>query len=104
MIDTYLTYLRDVRRVAQNTLESYARDLVALQAFAEGLKRPVDSLDRRDLDAFVRDLMTRGLSPRSVARTVASVRGFYKFAALELKREESAAADLRAPRAWPALP
>jgi integrase/recombinase XerD len=104
MIDTYLTYLRDVRRVAQNTLESYARDLVALQAFAEGLKRPVDSLDRRDLDAFVRDLMTRGLSPRSVARTVASVRGFYKFAALELKREESATADLRAPRAWPALP
>jgi integrase/recombinase XerD len=104
MIDTYLTYLRDVRRVAQNTVESYARDLVALQAFADGVKRPVESLDRRDLEAFVRDLMTRGLSPRSVARTVASVRGFYKFAALEQKREESAAADLRAPRAWPALP
>ena len=34
MIDTYLTYLRDVRRVAQNTVESYARDLVALQAFS----------------------------------------------------------------------
>jgi len=104
MIDTYLAYLRDVRRVAQNTLESYARDLVALQAFAEGLKRPVESLDRRDLEAFVRDLMTRGLAPRSVARTVASVRGFYKFAALEQKQEDSAAADLRAPRAWPALP
>ena len=104
MIDTYLTYLRDVRRMAQNTVESYARDLVALQAFADGLTRPVESLDRRDLEAFVRDLMTRGLSPRSVARTVASVRGFYKFAALEQKREESAAADLRAPRAWPALP
>ena len=104
MIDTYLTYLRDVRRVAQNTVESYARDLAALHAFAEGLKRPVESLDRRDLEAFVRDLMTRGLSPRSVARTVASVRGFYKFVALEQKREESAAADLRAPRAWPALP
>ena len=104
MIDTYLTYLRDVRRVAQNTVESYARDLAALQTFADGLKRPVESLDRRDLEAFVRDLMTRGLSPRSVARTVASVRGFYKFAALEQKHEESAAADLRAPRAWPALP
>ena len=27
MIDVYLTYLRDVRRVSPNTVESYARDL-----------------------------------------------------------------------------
>lgn len=104
MIETYLTYLRDVRRMAQNTVESYGRDLGALQAFADARTRPVESLDRHELEAFVRDLMTRGLSPRSVARTVASVRGFFRFVALEQKREESAAADLRAPRAWPALP
>ena len=104
MIETYLTYLRDVRRMAQNTVESYGRDLGALQAFADARTRPVESLDRHELEAFVRELMTRGLSPRSVARTVASVRGFFRFVALEQKREESAAADLRAPRAWPALP
>ncbi len=104
MIETYLTFLRDVRRVAENTLESYGRDLGALQAFADARTRPVESLDRHELEAFVRELMTRGLSPRSVARTVASVRGFCRFVALEQKREESAAADLRAPRAWPALP
>jgi len=104
MIETYLRYLRDVRRVATNTVESYGRDLAALHAFADRRERPVESLDRHDLEAFVRDLMTGGLSPRSVARTVASVRGFYRFVALEHKLEESAAADLRAPRAWPALP
>jgi integrase/recombinase XerD len=104
MIETYLRFLRDVRRVAANTVESYGRDLAALHAFAERRKRSVEALDRHDLEAFVRDLMTSGLSPRSVARTVASVRGFYKFVALEQKLEESAAADLKAPRAWPALP
>jgi integrase/recombinase XerD len=104
MIDAYLTYLRDVRRMAQNTVESYARDLAALGAFADARSRAAESLERHDLEAFVRGLMTRGLSPRSVARTVASVRGFYRFVALEQKRDESAAADLRAPRAWPALP
>lgn len=104
MIDTYLTYLRDVRRMSPNTLESYARDLALLGGFAEKANTAVESLTRRDLEAFVRQLMSSGLSPRSVARAVACVRGFYKFAAVERKLGENPADDLRAPRAWPSLP
>jgi integrase/recombinase XerD len=103
-IDTYLVYLRDVRRMSPNTVESYARDLAALAAFAEKQGRDVSALDRRDLEAFVRSLMASGLSPRSSARAVACVRGFYRFVAVEQRRDVSPADDLRAPRAWPALP
>jgi integrase/recombinase XerD len=103
-IDSYVTYLRDVKRVSPNTVESYARDLAALAGFAESRGRAVDALERHDLEAFVRSLMASGLSPRSVARAVACVRGFYRFAAVEDKRDGSPADDLRAPRAWPALP
>jgi integrase/recombinase XerD len=35
---------------------------------------------------------------------VACVRGFYRFVALERQDRESPAEDLRAPKAWPALP
>jgi integrase/recombinase XerD len=104
MIDTYLTYLREVRRMSPNTLESYARDLARLGAFAESRNVGVDRLDRRDLEAFVRAQMTEGLSPRSVARLVACVRGLYKFVAVEQKLPNNPADDLRAPRAWAALP
>jgi len=103
-IDTYLTYLRDVRRVSPNTVESYARDLEALAGFADTKDAAVERLDRRDLEAFVRSLMSSGLAPRSVARTVACVRGFYRFAALERRDGKNPAEDLRAPRAWPSLP
>ena len=103
-IDTYLTYLRDVRRVSPNTVESYARDLEALAGFADTKGAAVERLDRRDLEAFVRSLMSSGLAPRSVARTVACVRGFYRFAALERRDGKNPAEDLRAPRAWPSLP
>ena len=103
-IDTYLSYLRDVRRMSPNTIESYARDLAGLAAFAEKLARDVVSLERRDLEAYVRSLMASGLSPRSTARAVACVRGFYRFAAVERQQEGSPADDLRAPRAWAALP
>jgi integrase/recombinase XerD len=103
-IDSYLTYLRDVRRMSPNTVESYARDLGALAAFADRKAIAVDRLERRDLEAFVRSLMSSGLSPRSVARTVACVRGFYRFMALDRRDQHSPAQDLRAPRAWTSLP
>ena len=104
MLDFYLTYLRDVRRVSPNTVESYARDLGALAAFAERRGTAVESLDRRALEAFVRSLMSSGYSPRSVARLVACARGFYRFLARERRIDRSPAEDLRAPRAWAALP
>ena len=104
MIDTYLGYLRDVRRMSPNTVDSYARDLNALAGFAEKKGRTVEALDRRDLDAFARALMTAGLAPRSVARAVACVRGYYKFLLAEKKIASDPAEDFRAPRAWPALP
>ena len=102
--ETYLDYLRDVRRMSPNTISSYARDLGALAAFAEGRGRPVDAMDRRDLDAFVRELMNKGLAPRSVARAVACVRGYYRFLLLEKRIARDPAEDLRSGRAWPALP
>jgi integrase/recombinase XerD len=104
MIDTYLTYLRDVRRMSPNTLESYARDLSQLAAFAEQRGLALEAIDRRDLEAFVRAQMASGLAPRSVSRLVACIRGFYKFSVVEKKLARNPADDLRSPRAWAALP
>ena len=104
MIDQYLTYLRDVRRMSDNTVESYARDLAGLAAFADSRGVEPHALDRKDLEAFVRHMMTNGLAPRSVARAVACVRGFYKFVAVERQQDHSPADDLHPPKAWPALP
>jgi integrase/recombinase XerD len=90
--------------MSPNTVESYARDLSLLAEFAEKKEQPVDALQRQDLETFVRRLMSSGLSPRSVARAVACVRGFYRFVAMERRQDASPADDLRPPRAWAALP
>ena len=104
MIDAYLDHLRVERRLSNNTLESYARDLRGLAEFAAGAGRPIDALDRRQLEAFVAGQRARGQSPRSVARAVAAVRGYYRFLLLDQRLAQNPAEDLRPPRAWPALP
>jgi integrase/recombinase XerD len=104
VIDAYLDHLRVERRLSNNTLDSYARDLRGLAEFAAGAGRPIDALDRRELEAFVAEQRARGQSPRSVARAVAAVRGYYRFLLLDQHLAHNPAEDLRPPRAWPALP
>jgi integrase/recombinase XerD len=104
MIDAFLDHLRVERRLADHTLESYARDLTALGRYAAAAGCAIDALDRAALEAFVREQRASGLSPRSVARRVAAVRGFYRFLVLDRRIRSSPADDLRPPRAWPALP
>ena len=103
-VDAYLDHLRVERRLAPNSVESYARDLQHLMRFAASEGRPLLALQRHDLEAFVRQLMGQGQAPRSVARVVAAVRGFYRYLALRRRLSESPADDLQPPRAWAALP
>ncbi|MFN7914366.1 MAG: site-specific tyrosine recombinase XerD [Vicinamibacterales bacterium] len=104
MVDAYLDHLRVERRLADHTLESYERDLRGLARFAAGENQTLLSLDRSALESYVRQLMADGLSPRSVARAVAAIRGFYRFLVLDRRLDSSPADELMPPRAWPALP
>jgi integrase/recombinase XerD len=104
LLEAYLTHLTVERRLAANTVEGYARDLALLATFSAGRGRPIESLDRADLEGLVRDLMSEGRSPRSVARAIACFRGFYRFLVIDGRATASPADDLRPPRAWKTLP
>ncbi len=104
LVDTYLSHLAVDRRLSPNTVESYARDLTLLGRFAAGADAQIEALDRRSLEAAVRQLMAEGRSPKSVARAVACFRGFYRFLVVAGHLPNNPADDLRAPRAWKTLP
>ncbi|HUK34078.1 MAG TPA: site-specific tyrosine recombinase XerD [Vicinamibacterales bacterium] len=104
LVAAFLTHLRVERRLANHTIESYGRDLGALTAFATKSAQTIRDLDRQALERFIREQITSGMSPRSVAREVAAIRGFYRFLVLERHLDHSPADDLQPPRAWPALP
>ena len=62
----YLEELRVSRRLSDNTIVAYERDLNTLSRFAEEVGIAVVQLARHDLESFVRQMMSSGLSPRSV--------------------------------------
>jgi len=103
-LEAHLRHLQAVRRLAPNTLEGYARDLQALAVFAESRGVEMRELDRTALDAWVRGLMRTGRAPASVARAIAATRGFFKFLVMDGRLSADPSGELRAPRAFKALP
>jgi integrase/recombinase XerD len=104
LIDEYLDHLRVERRLAANSVAGYAHDLARLAAWAGARNCPLAALTRTHLEAFVRGMLSEGLSPRSAARAVAGIRGFFRYLVREARIPASPAEDLQGARPWPALP
>ncbi len=100
----YLAHLRVERGLSENTLEAYGRDLGKLVAFAQTKKRPALELVQKDLTEFIGLLRDQGLGPRSQARAIHAVRGFYRYGVREGFIDADPMENLRAPRAFQALP
>ena len=92
------------RRLARNTIASYARDIRKLEAFSHVKQKPSSQLTARELQEFVRTLNASKLCPASVRRVIACTRGFYRFLVREGDIENNPAADLVVPRANTRLP
>ncbi len=104
IVQDYLDHLRVERGLAQNTLLAYRRDLTRLETWARQVKKSLLDLRQRDLSGFIASLREPGLSPRSVARTVHGIRGFYRFAVREGRLAADPMENLKAPRGFRALP
>jgi len=92
------------RGLAENSLLAYGHDLALLLEHAGERRRPILALKQGELADFIALLRSRGLAPRSVARAVHALRGFYGYAVREGRLEGDPMENLKAPRAFKALP
>jgi len=102
--ERFLSYLRVERGLSLNTLSAYRNDLAKLSRSAKSFGKDLLSLGPDDLASFMRSLHKRGLHPRSVARTLVAVRGFYKFLIQDGYLKLDPSVNLEAPKAWQSLP
>lgn len=100
IIGEYLEYLELEKGLSQNTIDAYRRDL---SDFAQNLE-DIHSINRMNINAYVRTLRERKLAPTSVIRKVASLRGFFKWATSSGILEKNPAATLEQPKTPQRLP
>jgi integrase/recombinase XerD len=103
--EAFLNHLKVERGLAPNTLLAYGRDLAGFVSWAGkmGRRRP-GSVRRANIQNYLRDLRLRGLSPRSIARTLATLRVFFRFLRQEGRIREDPTAEIDGPRVQRSLP
>jgi len=108
-IDGFLTYLAKERQDSQHTVRAYGRDLSSFAAFCDAYfgdpeRWMWNSIDRLAIRSYMGELRRRGLSKRSVARSISALRAFYRFLNDRHGTEGSPAANVRLPQAERRLP
>jgi integrase/recombinase XerD len=98
----YLDYLAVEKGLAKNSLTSYRTDL---RRFGEWLDdRPLEDVRRQDVVRYFQSLRSSGISARSVARSLAALRGFFRFLVRERHLKHDPTENVENPKLWKTLP
>lgn len=104
-LSEYLNFLDIERGLSQNTIEAYGRDLSEFLEFCatKGIE-DVKKIDRSNINGFFLSLHEKKLSPTSVMRKTASIRGFFKWLCANEICEKNPALTLETPKTPKKLP
>ena len=103
-LERYLEMLAVERGLSPNTIDSYRGDLERLGVFLRELGSSLLDADQQQLAAHLRELRRRGLRPRTISRSLVSMRRFYSFLADGGELDRNPAANLDGPKGFHHLP
>ncbi len=104
LVDGFLLHLATERRLSRHTVEAYGSDLRRFATFLLDGGIDVGDFDRRRCLEFLTSVRAGGLSARSTARAVSSLRSFFRFLVGEGVLADNPLADVRGPKLGRPLP
>jgi len=105
-LDFFFNFLSVEKGLSSNTLNAYGRDLAVYTDYLKRHEKIADPVAINQLMVlhYLNFLKSRGLSPRSRARSLSTLRSFHRFLLRENYTEHDPTALLESPRSLPALP
>ncbi|MGH9558799.1 MAG: site-specific integrase, partial [Bryobacteraceae bacterium] len=100
-VRSFLDFCRVEKGLSTNSFQSYLLDL---KRFISELPVPEREASAEHLSSYVESLYRAGLSARSIARHITTLRNFYRFLAREGEIDRDPTEFLDAPRQWSTLP
>jgi integrase/recombinase XerD len=103
-LDDYIQHLRVERGLSRNTVDGYARDLVRFGAWLADERTSLDEVEEARVAGYLVTLSQAGLSARTQARALSSIRGLFRFLVQEGRQRRDPTELLEGPRLLRKLP
>ena len=100
----FLAHLAVERNLSPRTIESYRRDLVQFTSWLDEQRIGLGEVERATLRNYLGSRRDQGLSPRSAARALSALRGFFRFLVNTQVQTIDPTANLRSPSLWQTVP
>jgi integrase/recombinase XerC len=104
LIDAFVGHLRLERHLSSHTLAAYRSDLVRLAMFLERGKISLLDADRHVLRRFLAQQHSLGYARATIARRVATIRSFYRWAVADGRSASDPSSLLGSPKVVNRLP
>ncbi len=99
-----LDYLAVEKGLAKNSLSAYSIDLRHFGHWLNDRTIDLDAVERLHIVRYFQALRSAGISPRSVARALAAIRGMFRFLLAERHLKKDPTENLENPKLWTTLP
>lgn len=104
LVDSYLHYLLVVKGLSENSVQACSQDLKSLLGFLQERSGALEEVDEQTLFLHLISLNQKGLSNRSLARHLSSIRGFFDFSTAQDGTNHNPARLLDSPKLQKQLP
>lgn len=104
-LNEFINYLAVERGLAQNTLESYGRDLRQYNDYLSNSHLDlIKNTDRNTILNYLRSLQSKGRAVSTISRNLAAIKSYYQYLMRERYIDQDPAANLESPKLEKKLP
>ncbi len=97
-IKLFLEFLQNDKKVSDNTLQSYRRDIVYYNKYLEANKLNYAKIKEEDIKGYLDHLQEVGKKSSTVSRNLASIRSFYQYLVKNKKVKVDPTNNIQSPK------
>ncbi len=97
-LKAFFEFLEQDKKLSNNTLQSYQRDLKQFRRYIEGCEVPYNKVDEEVMQNYIEYLEELGKKPSTISRCIASIRSFYQYVLKKGKVKKDPTKNMQSPK------
>lgn len=103
-IKSFLEFLQNDKKLSDNTLQSYQRDIIQFEEYVEKNRINYAKMTQEDMKEYLAHLQEIGKKTSTISRNLASLRSFYQFLIRSRKVKRDPTEDIQSPKVEKRVP